>query len=86
MGPLLSLTRSHRDGPALGYPLRVPLAYLVWADVRMAELILRFSRLPAQRQDLMVKTLRVMQDGDSDDQKSEATTAPAKVTRRSKPR
>jgi len=66
--------------------LGVPLAYLVTADERMAEVILRFSRLPTQHQDLIVKTLRVMQDGDSDDQKPEAPTAPAKVTRRSKAR
>lgn len=68
--------------------LGVPLAYLVTADERMAEVILRFSRLTTQHQDLIVKTLRVMQDGDGDgdDQKPEATTAPAKVTRRSKPR
>lgn len=66
--------------------LGVPLAYLVTADERMAEVILRFSRLPAQKQEVIVRTLRLLGDSDGDDQKPESTTAPAKVTRSRKPR
>lgn len=44
--------------------LGVSLAYRATADERMAEVIPRFSRLPTQHQDLIVKALRVMQDGD----------------------